>query len=210
MLSHAVLQQYESALQILVAQGSQLLFSLLPCEQMGCAQVPPPQDLPQIEATSPTQIESHAVLQQYESAAQILPAQGSQLEVRGLPCEQIGCEQPPPPWQVPPELQVWPDGQEPQVPPQPSGPQVLPVQFGVQVEPQVPFEPQVEPCGQVPQVPPQPSGPQFLPVHCGVQPPLQVPFAPHDWPDGQVPQEPPQPSLPQVRPVQFGVQVVPL
>jgi len=64
--SHFVLQQYGSWLQMLPAHASHVLDSLLPEAQIECAQVepPPPQDWPQIEATSPTQMLSHAVVQQ--------------------------------------------------------------------------------------------------------------------------------------------------
>ena len=79
-----MVQQYESCEQMLAAQLSHELVSFLPVAQMLCEQVepplplplpppppPPPEQLsPQTEPTSPTQIESHAVEQQYESAAQ--------------------------------------------------------------------------------------------------------------------------------------------
>ena len=58
-----------------------------------------------MEPTSPTQMESHAVVQQYGSWAQIVPAQLVQDEVSFVPCEQMGCEQVPPP---PPEVVVLP------------------------------------------------------------------------------------------------------
>ena len=47
-------------------------------------------------------------MQQYGSWEQIWPAQGSQLELRIGPTEQIGWPQEPPllPWQVPVESQV--------------------------------------------------------------------------------------------------------
>src|SRR5690349_16351866 len=116
---------------MLPAQLSQVLLSFTPVEQIGWAQVPPPQVWWQTDETSPTQIESHAVVQQYESTAQMLPAQVSHDAVSAPPVEQIGCEQvPPPPTQVP-ALQVWPAAHVPHEPPQPSSPQVLPLQFGV-------------------------------------------------------------------------------
>ena len=62
--SHFVVQQYESWPQIVAARESQLLVSFVPVEQSECAHVPPPQDWLQTELTSPTQIESHDVLQQ--------------------------------------------------------------------------------------------------------------------------------------------------
>jgi hypothetical protein len=190
--SQAVLQQYASAEQMLVAQVLQVLLSFVPVEQIGCAQAPPPHDWPQIDATSPTHCESHAVVQQYESCAQMLPAQVSQLEVSFEPVEQIGCEQvEPPPSQVPELLQVWPLPQVPQVPPQPSEPQVLPVHAGVQVlGEQVPLALQVLPVEQVPQVPPQPSGPQVLPVHAGVQVPPPASAAPLGVPTPLGPSQP--------------------
>ncbi len=148
-----------------------MLVSLLPLEHSLCVHEPVEHDWPQIELTSPTQIESHAVVQQYESCAQISPAQVLQLPSRFEPVEQIGCAQlPVPPVQVPDVLQVWPLPQVPHEPPQPSSPQVLPAQFGVQ--PWVwhwPAEVQVWPLGQVPQVPPQPSLPHCLPLQFGVQ-----------------------------------------
>lgn len=91
--SHLVLQQYESWLQMLVTQASQPDLSLVPAEHSACVHVPlppPVHDWPHTEATSPTQIESHAVVQQYESAVQIDAAQLSQLPVRLAPVEQIG------------------------------------------------------------------------------------------------------------------------
>ena len=69
-----MVQQYESCEQMSVAQVSQPVFSFVPVEQMACVQVLPPpppppppvpvQDSPQTEATSPTQTESHELLQQ--------------------------------------------------------------------------------------------------------------------------------------------------
>jgi homeobox protein ESX1 len=181
--SHLVVQQYESFAQTLVTQASQPLLSFVPVLHSGCVHVPPPppQVWPQTELTSPTQIESHAVVQQYESAAQMLAAHESQLPVSAPPVEQIGCEQvPPPPVQVPLEPQVWPLPHVPHEPPQPSLPQVLPVHCGVQpVEPHWPADEQVWPVAHVPHVPPQPSLPHILPVQFGVQvlpPPSAEPF----------------------------------
>jgi hypothetical protein len=63
--SHVVLQQYGSWVQIEVTHELQPLASLLPVEQSEWEQLPPPpHELPQIELTSPTQIESHADEQQ--------------------------------------------------------------------------------------------------------------------------------------------------
>jgi hypothetical protein len=61
--SHAVSQQYESCAQMFAAHESQLEVRLTPVVQMSCVH-PPLHDCPQIEATSSTQIELHAVLQQ--------------------------------------------------------------------------------------------------------------------------------------------------
>jgi hypothetical protein len=73
-------QQYESCAQISLAHESQPFFSFAPVAHGSCLHVPipppldppldppeeppPPQVLLQIEATSPTQIESHWLLQQ--------------------------------------------------------------------------------------------------------------------------------------------------
>jgi len=83
-LSQLVLQQNPSWAQISVAQLSHVAVSLLPVEQIACAQVPPPHDWWQIEATSPTQTESHVpfALQQNASAAQTWLAQVSHDAVR--------------------------------------------------------------------------------------------------------------------------------
>lgn len=78
--SHVVLQQYESAWQTFVTAALHPDVSLTPVTQSLCTQVPPPlelllelllelalvpeHDFPQIEATSPTQVASQAVLQQ--------------------------------------------------------------------------------------------------------------------------------------------------
>ena len=75
--SHFVVQQYESYEQMLPAQASQLLVSFTPLAQIECEHddpplplplpLPPPpplHDSPQIELTSPTQIESQELLQQ--------------------------------------------------------------------------------------------------------------------------------------------------
>src|SRR5581483_11143459 len=135
--------------------------------QLGVQPPPPPpppvHDWPHTELTSPTQIESHAVAQQYESAAQILVAHGSQPEVSLPPDEQIGCEQVPPPpppleTQVPLALQVEPVAQVPQLPPQPSEPQVLPLQLGVQPPPPPPPPPDA-PASDAPLGVPTPVGP---------------------------------------------------
>ncbi len=79
MESHVTEQQYASVAQMSVAQVSQPDFSFAPAEQTSCLHVPipppppeelppllppPPQVEPQIELTSPTQTESHFVLQQ--------------------------------------------------------------------------------------------------------------------------------------------------
>lgn len=63
------------------AHASQVDVSFVPLAQIECEHVeplplplpppPPLHDSPQIEPTSPTHTESHEVLQQYESAAQI-------------------------------------------------------------------------------------------------------------------------------------------
>jgi len=127
--SHLLLQQNESSAQILAAQVSQVPVSLTPELQIEWAQVlppppppppPPVHDCLQTDWTSPTQIESHELLQQNESAAQTFAAQVSHAEVRAPPVEQIGCEQLPPVVQTPPGLQVWPLPQVPQAMPQRS------------------------------------------------------------------------------------------
>src|SRR5262245_55229331 len=99
------------------AQESHVDLSLVPVEQMACAQVvptPPPPPPPvhdswQIEATSLTHCESHELLQQYESALQIWAAQVSHEPVSAPPVEQIGwlhVEPPPPPPMHVPALQL--------------------------------------------------------------------------------------------------------
>jgi hypothetical protein len=85
-----LLQQNESAAQIWPAQASHDAVSLVPVEQIAWAQVPPPQVWWHTEATSPTQVASHELLQQNESAAQIEAAQVSHEAVRAPPVEQIG------------------------------------------------------------------------------------------------------------------------
>jgi hypothetical protein len=55
------------------------------------------QDWPQTDETSPTHWASHLLLQQNESAAQILPAQVSHDAVSLVPVEQMACAQVPPP-----------------------------------------------------------------------------------------------------------------
>jgi len=82
---------------------------------------------PQIDPTSPTQIESHAVLQQYGSWAQIDVAHGSQLDFSCVPLEQMPWVQPAPP---PDELPLDPPEddeplEEPPPPPHVS-PQIVP------------------------------------------------------------------------------------
>ena len=126
-LSQVTLQQYGSFPQISVAQVSQPFFSFAPVLQTLCLQVsppppplllppdepplllpeppPPPAQLwPQIEPTSPTQIASHFVLQQYESAAQIWVTQGSHVATSLVPAVQSAWAHvlPPPPL-LPPE-----------------------------------------------------------------------------------------------------------
>ncbi len=75
---------------MLVTHASHVFFSFAPVEHSLCAQVPPPQLWWQTELTSPTQIESHAVVQQYEAEAQTSTAHGSQPLSRAPPVEQIG------------------------------------------------------------------------------------------------------------------------
>ena len=61
------------------------------------------QDWPQIEETSLTQSESHVLLQQNESCAQIWPAHESHVGVSLTPAAQTGCAHAPPPqvsWQT--------------------------------------------------------------------------------------------------------------
>jgi len=86
-----VLQQYESCAQIEVTHESQPFLSFAPVAHSLCVQVvPPPHDWWHTDETSPTQIESHAVVQQYESTAQISPAQVSHEPSRSVPVVQIG------------------------------------------------------------------------------------------------------------------------
>src|SRR4029077_15280926 len=71
--SHLTLQQNESSEQMSPAQLSQVPVSLTPELQIEWAQVVPPppppvHDWPQTDWTSPTQIESHELLQQNEAA----------------------------------------------------------------------------------------------------------------------------------------------
>jgi hypothetical protein len=101
-----LLQQNESAAQTFWAQGSHDAVSLPPVAQIAWAQLPPPQVWWQTEETSPTHTESHELLQQNESAAQIWAAQLSHDAVSLPPVEQIGCPQVPPVVHVPPGLQV--------------------------------------------------------------------------------------------------------
>ena len=124
---------------------------------------------PQTELTSPVQIESHFVLQQYGSSSQIAVAQASHAALSFAPVEQMSCEQVLDAAQVPAELQVSEPEQLPQVPPQPSEPQVLPLHAGVHVDAtHCPAVLQLSPLAQAPQLPPQPSEPQVLPLHAGV------------------------------------------
>jgi hypothetical protein len=104
--SHDVEQQYASDAQILVAHASHADVRLTPTVQMGCAHATA-QVCWQIDATSPTQMLSHELLQQNESAAQILVTHGSQPETSLLPCAQMPWAQTPTSTQAPP-LQVWP------------------------------------------------------------------------------------------------------
>jgi len=99
--SHLTLQQNESSEQMSPAQLSQVPVSLTPEVQIEWAHVVPPppppppvHDWPQTDWTSPTQIESHELLQQNGSTAQIRAAQGSHDAVRLLPVEEIACAQP--------------------------------------------------------------------------------------------------------------------
>ena len=86
-----MLQQYGSWLQIEVTHESQPFLSFAPLAHSLCVQVePPPHDWWHTDETSPTQIESHAVVQQYESAAQISPAHVSHEPSSSAPVEQIG------------------------------------------------------------------------------------------------------------------------
>ena len=110
MLSQVTAQQYGSCAQISEAHVSHPFFSFAPVLQTACLQVPlpppplllpleelpplpdelppPPQLSPQMEPTSPTQIESHSVLQQYESCEQMSVTHVLQDEVSLLPVEQ--------------------------------------------------------------------------------------------------------------------------
>jgi hypothetical protein len=91
--SHAVEQQYESLAHTLATHASQLPVSFVPEEHLPCTHVEPPpppvHDVPQIDPTSPTHCESHWLLQQYESAAQIFATQGSQVLVSFVPVAQV-------------------------------------------------------------------------------------------------------------------------
>ena len=73
-----MVQQNESMAQTAVAHELQPSTSAAPEVHSSCAQLPPPHAWPQIDVTSPTQTESHDVVQQYESEAQTLVTHGSQ------------------------------------------------------------------------------------------------------------------------------------
>ncbi len=87
----------------------------------------PVQDRWQTEATSPTHCESHEVLQQYESAAQMLVTQALQPETSLLPVTQMSCAQvaPDPPVPSAPPVPIWPP-----VPTEPPVPLAPPVPLG--------------------------------------------------------------------------------
>ena len=90
--SQLVLQQYESTEQIFVTHGSQPDLSFAPVKHSECAHVPAPVLVHvclHTLVTSPTQMLSHAVVQQYASTAQTSVAHGSQLAVSAAPAEQI-------------------------------------------------------------------------------------------------------------------------
>ena len=134
--SHAVAQQYESTRQMAVTHVSQPDVSVPPVLHSSWAHCEP-QVWPHTEPTSPTQIESHPVVQQYGSTAQIDDTQALQPLASAPPVVQSSCAQVTVPWHWPSAEQVWPDGQLPHEPEQPSGPHALPVHCGVQVVPPV-------------------------------------------------------------------------
>jgi hypothetical protein len=86
--SQLTLQQYESNAQICVTHGSQPLWSATPVTHLLCAQLPA-QLMPQTLETSPTQMLSQLVLQQYESTAQICVTHGSQPLWSAAPVEHL-------------------------------------------------------------------------------------------------------------------------
>jgi hypothetical protein len=97
--SHVELQQCASTAQMELTHESQLALSFAPAAHGSCAQLDPnapAQVLPQMLPTSPTQMESHALLQQYESAAQTSFTHASQFDLRFVPFWQGSCAQFPP------------------------------------------------------------------------------------------------------------------
>jgi hypothetical protein len=134
---------------------SQVEVSLVPTEQIWCAQVPLAPHWPELLQVCPLAHDPQVPPQ--PSLPQVLPEQeGVQLATH---------------W--PELLQVCPLPHDPQAPPQPSLPQVLPVQAGVQLETHWPELLHVCPLAHDPQVPLQPSLPQDLPEQEGVH---ELPF----------------------------------
>jgi hypothetical protein len=125
-------------------------------------------DCLQMDLTSPTQMLSHFVLQQYGSWAHISVAHGSHDGVSLLPVLQMGCEHVVLPTHCPAGSHVSPLLQLPHEPLQPSGPHCLPEHWGVQVVVHWPVGSHVSPLLQLPHEPLQPSGPHCLPEHWGV------------------------------------------
>lgn len=121
---------------------------------------------------SSTQVESHLVLQQYESESHTSLTQALQVATSLLPVlhtSWLHVEVPATHW--PAVLQVLPLVQVPQLPPQPSSPHDLPLQLGTQAATHCPAVLHDLPLAQVPQLPPQPSLPHTRPLQLGVQVP---------------------------------------
>ena len=117
-----------------MTQASQPLVRFVPVLHSSCAHCLV-HDWPQIDPTSPTQIESHEVVQQYESAAQILVTHASQPLASAAPVSHSPCAHIAVPWHLPLASQLCPVGQVPHEPEQPSEPHCLLVHVGVQVPP---------------------------------------------------------------------------
>ena len=107
--SHEVEQQYASAAQIFATQAdlaeSQPEVSFVPVVHMLWLQVPVASEhfrLLPIVRSSATQVASHEVEQQYESAAQTLVTTELQLLASAVPDEHLSCAQVPPPPPVTP------------------------------------------------------------------------------------------------------------
>src|SRR5687768_13123495 len=98
-VSHAMSQQYGSAVHTSVAQSEQSIGSFSPDTHSGWGQLPVPLHggTPHASPTSATQTQSHWVMQQYSSTAHTLPAQSPQLAPMAGPGVQVS-------WQTPPSV----------------------------------------------------------------------------------------------------------